>query len=94
MADKTDGGSAFPTVQEISEPPAMPGFEAFVKATENMPLAGPREKTTIVRGGMSMRDYFAGQALTALISRPEAMVIATAQAAYSYADAMLAERAK
>ena len=70
MADKTDGGPAFPQSTHVRELPEDKG--------RPYPL----------------RDYLAGQALTALILRPEAMVIATAQAAYSYADAMLAERAK
>ena len=46
--------------------------------------------------GMSLRDYFAGQALAGILANPdwyrgsERQSVATA--AYNYADAMLAER--
>lgn len=42
--------------------------------------------------GMTLRDYFAGQALIALLlNHPR---IAACEEAYQYADAMLAERSK
>ena len=44
--------------------------------------------------GMSLRDYFAGQALVGLAARGERNVMYVAQYAYEYADAMLAEREK
>lgn len=52
--------------------------------------------------GMSLRDYFAGQALMAMLSQPaNAQNIAAyddtntvARSAYGFADAMLHERAK
>jgi hypothetical protein len=52
--------------------------------------------------GMSLRDYFAGQALMGFIANPlpgptttfEEVVKVGAQLAYGYADAMLAEREK
>jgi hypothetical protein len=52
--------------------------------------------------GMSLRDYFAGEAMAALISRPDKdpqhrgilAVPKMTQYAYEYADAMIAERAK
>jgi hypothetical protein len=48
--------------------------------------------------GMSLRDWFAGQALTGIISNPNNMRTETfgtfARDAYIFADAMLAERAK
>jgi hypothetical protein len=46
-----------------------------------------------VQNGMSLRDYFAGQALIALINKNDirsAEIIA--ENAYVYADAMMAER--
>lgn len=42
--------------------------------------------------GMTLRDYFAGQALASM--RAEFVTDRTAQLAYEYADAMLAEREK
>jgi len=45
--------------------------------------------------GMSLRDYFAGQALNGLLLSPRITAPpATAKLAYEYADAMLAERDK
>ena len=46
--------------------------------------------------GMSLRDYFAGQALAGLLACPETSggEEAFALNAYKYADAMLAERQK
>ena len=43
-------------------------------------------------GGLSLRDYFAGQALQRLISVDLEPAAATAEWAYVYADAMLAAR--
>lgn len=43
-------------------------------------------------GGMSLRDYFAGQALTGLMSRGPFYARDTADEAYKFADAMLAAR--
>jgi hypothetical protein len=47
-------------------------------------------------GGMSLRDYFAGQVLAGMMTKPS-IIIATdnvANIAYNIADAMLVERAK
>lgn len=46
--------------------------------------------------GMTLRDYFAGQALIGLLSNPESMGLSTniSFKAYNLADAMLAEREK
>ena len=45
--------------------------------------------------GMSLRDYFAGQALAGILAAQEgAYGSVDAQAAYEMADSMLAERAK
>jgi hypothetical protein len=46
----------------------------------------------LTHGGMSLRDWFAGQALAGLSEEP--LGINTAKWAYELADAMLAERAK
>jgi hypothetical protein len=46
-----------------------------------------------IQDGMTLRDYFAGQALVALLSRSDFLrskIIA--ENAYAYADAMLEER--
>lgn len=54
-------------------------------------------------GGMSLRDWFAGQAMAAIIAKApnervaremSAMVAEIACGAYDYADAMLAERSR
>ena len=52
--------------------------------------------------GMSLRDWFAGQALTGIIANPHEpngetwgeIITNLSRSAYQYADAMLAERAK
>jgi hypothetical protein len=44
--------------------------------------------------GMSLRDYFAGQALAHLYTQDEGNVTNVAEWAYVVADAMLAERDK
>ena len=46
--------------------------------------------------GMTLRDYFAAQAMTGIIAHPEKKGSASffAENAYAIADAMLAERAK
>ncbi len=44
--------------------------------------------------GMTLRDYFAGQALAGLASRGLLGPDQRAQEAYDFADAMLAERSK
>lgn len=48
-------------------------------------------RLTCVDSGMTLRDYFAGQVLTALIENEPKVV---AVVAYDFADAMLAEREK
>lgn len=44
--------------------------------------------------GMTLRDYFAGQALAGLLHTPPFDAETNARIAYQVADAMLAERAK
>lgn len=64
------------------------GGAAFPNITPDMPVDGGP--------GMSLRDYFAAQALTGLLS--DNRIVDTPQSfaarAYEVADAMLAERAK
>ena len=45
-------------------------------------------------GGMTLRDWFAGQALAGILANPEIDIPAddTAEIVYRYADAMIAER--
>jgi hypothetical protein len=60
--------------------------------TPAFPMAVP-ENWDSIQDGMTLRDYFAGQALVALLSRSDFLrskIIA--ENAYAYADAMLEER--
>ena len=74
---KNDGGPAFPGEYAI---------------TMGHPEGGD-ETRMISGGGMSLRDWFAGQALAGLVSR-QSTNIKAAEGAYACADAMLAERDK
>lgn len=68
------------------------GGPAFPCSEVDLDYAGGRRDYL----GMSLRDWFAGQALTAIISQ-RTFGIATgidSELAYKYADAMLAERKK
>ena len=78
MSAHNDGGPAFPGI--ALDGPHPPN--GWVRAAESP--------------GMSLRDWFAGQALSGLLADPEmnAPPEPVAKVAYSYADAMLAERAK
>ncbi len=63
------------------------------------PQAFPRTDDSIYAGeaGMTLRDYYAGHALAAIITRASKTSGTGnlfASASYEYADAMLAERAK
>lgn len=80
MSDKT-GGAAFP----------VPGF---TEGTPEAPVTTQYPET-----GMTLRDYFAAQALVGILAFPGAVngnrdkaKGQVVSAAYSYADAMLAER--
>ena len=85
-----DGGNAFPSAQMEN---------VFVEE-----LGRYDERLSRPQGGMSLRDYFAGQALLGIVSKapfektaepsPTNRMTLTAAGAYGYADAMLAERAK
>jgi len=56
----------------------------------------PEWTTQPHRTGMTLRDYFAGQALNGVIADPTVQVDpqTAAKACYEYADAMLTERGK
>lgn len=77
--------------------PAFPCFETL-EAYDND--AGKYREVMAPVGGMSLRDYFAGQALVGIIashSGPDVKLPNTAMAsmtAYDFAEAMIAERAK
>jgi hypothetical protein len=43
---------------------------------------------------MTLRDYFAGQALAGMLAADDASYMRAAELAYGYADAMLAARSK
>ena len=44
--------------------------------------------------GMTLRDYFAGQALAGMLAADDAPYASAAELAYGYADALLRQRAK
>lgn len=75
--------------RDPQNPFAFPKMEVAVNGNNTSTASGP---------GMTLRDYFAGQALVGLLSDCVKAKIdpddATAIAAYGYADAMLKEREK
>ena len=52
------------------------------------------KETTIPTNGMTLRDWFAGQALAGLVQNGQYASGQIAQSAYSFADAMLSARNK
>lgn len=84
-----------------SNPPVYPQAKPTYVVNESGQQIQDGSKTLYV-GGMSLRDYFAGQVLAALMSEdafdldePDDVVVKIcAEAAYDFADAMLAEREK
>jgi hypothetical protein len=90
MAEPKDGGTAFPVVQTVLRERSPYGNEWYPHASS--------------AGGMSLRDYFAGQALTGCLAnhdllkiidtdlgdRPTRYCVTTY--AYAVADSMLAAR--
>ena len=55
----------------------------------------PDGGVAVLRGGLTLRDYFAGQALVGLLAaKNSGFVDINAAGAYEVADAMIAERAK
>lgn len=80
-----NGGSAFPQIES-----------EYANAAEHCGDTERPYSHVYSYGGMSLRDYFAGQALPAIIT-PGTMgmtVDLDAEMAYRFADAMLAEREK
>jgi len=77
---KEDGGPAFP--RPFSEEPIENSEGAMY----------PHD----AQSGMSLRDWFAGQALSGLIVNPDTVSVycPLSMRAYEIADAMLAERGK
>ena len=57
---------------------------------DQTPTTDPRER--ILQGGMTLRDYFAGQAIVGLIMRSTYGQTTKPAEAYAIADAMLAAR--
>jgi hypothetical protein len=58
------------------------------------PMGYHRDGNSADHGGMTLRDWFAGHALTGLMSNTTMPCAPWAETAYRVADAMLAERAK
>ena len=76
-----DGGQAFPRTGFVSE---IETNEQLIAQFENKP-----------QEGMTLRDYFAGQALAGYTSDAKSRALLcseVAEHAYDYADAMLAKR--
>ena len=68
------------------------GGPAFPRTQSTLPIGGDKTQS-----GMSLRDYFAAQALTALISHnpcPDNTGGFLVELSYSFADGMLKEREK
>ena len=84
MSHKDDGGPAFPTPEVLYSTP-----------TASTLYGGTYTTTTTKSSGLSIRDWFAGQALAGLMANRRALdgderLVATQ--AYDLADAMLAAR--
>ena len=86
----------------MSKPDGGPAFPHKETRVE-----GPLTVATRQHNGLSLRDYFAGQAMVAIIAKGapvcnmhhgqsalDAAIAAGVIGAYAYADAMLAEREK
>lgn len=87
MAQRDDGGPAFPVQGQ-----------QIGTDTEGAPILAGQ-----LHHGMTLRDWFAGQALAGMLANPNttgpaspasALPSAVATFSYAIADAMLAERAK
>jgi hypothetical protein len=74
------------------------GGAAFPASRAHFSHDGDRLTTTDWQTGMTLRDYFAGQALMSMLNRPQDITDNTpdlaAELSYRIADAMLAQRAK
>ena len=92
MSKTNDGGPAFPGTHDGSVVWCGPGGSALNDVRQDEPICWP---------GMTLRDWFAGQALVGLAHDDDKCAdprdwrwAELAVAAYRAADAMLAERAK
>lgn len=74
-------------MSEHDNPPAFP--VKVKRATSSDPLAMSRE---VQLEGMTLRDWFAGQALAGMLASGPYAAMSMAADAYDYADAMLAVR--
>lgn len=80
MSTTNDGGSAFPVLDKTVKS-TFGGVDAYIVQHKSE--------------GMSLRAYFAGQAMQGMLADPECGGPAsTALAAVSYADALIAELEK
>jgi hypothetical protein len=77
------------------------GGPAFPFAFQELDAQGRPRTEQIVNPGMTLRDYFAGQALAGIVGKAQMARMALSRVeqevaadAYSYADAMLAGREK
>lgn len=78
-------------ITEDNEQPIMPAFPLYAVVPGQSQL-NP-QPMVVVNSGMTLRDYFAAQALTnATLFDYESSFVGTAQAAYKLADSMLAAR--
>lgn len=90
MTEKNDGGPAFPHVS---------GTEGHGPHVTRINPNGDIVFDCIA-SGMTLRDWFAGQSLAGILSRPKGCEAwdgepqESTEAAYNYADAMIAERSK
>jgi hypothetical protein len=66
---------------------AFPTSERVLDVGENYKVA-----QVITSGGMTLRDYFAAHALSGMTGHPYPDAMASAKAAFNYADAMLTVR--
>ncbi len=80
--------------EKRENPMAFPS-EYYIPNRSSDPLATP---VKVITSGMTLRDYFAGQAIVAILSLPDVTKKETqkhaAQKAYGLADAMLKARAQ
>ncbi len=79
----------------MSKPDGGPAYPAYMPAGHESPSGGGSSWSAYLSSGMSLRDWLAGQALTAITMNEAGAHLSTvAEFAYAVADAMIAERAK